>query len=224
MSISTTKKKCNPSKNEGANKRYVFIIILDQEMFWKSSLETHVYSMTIDSVIFLPSENPVVISISNDNEDDLEDLLSTQSSRHPPVFSTEIAKISRRSELNWATVSQSRSIENNQMWQFVQSGITDYHPRCWFQARCNEDINYDHYFNDGFDVLNLYQLTPMPYQLNDTLAAVKLLTEFLAVTRHQDRDFPTSTTNLEKCTESTAKSGRLEEDGNAFHDPTIQTW
>uniref|UniRef100_A0A1A9Z249 Uncharacterized protein n=1 Tax=Glossina pallidipes TaxID=7398 RepID=A0A1A9Z249_GLOPL len=58
----------------------------------------------------------------------------------------------------------------------------------------------------GSDVLNLYQLTLMLYQLNDTLVAIKLSTDFLAVNCHQDRYFPTSTTNLEKCTESTTKS------------------
>lgn len=52
----------------------------------------------------------------------------------------------------------------------------------------------------GSDVLNLHQLMPTTYQLNDTSGAVKLSTDLLAVNLHQDRYFSKSKTKLEKCT------------------------
>uniref|UniRef100_A0A1A9UDP8 Uncharacterized protein n=1 Tax=Glossina austeni TaxID=7395 RepID=A0A1A9UDP8_GLOAU len=107
--------------------------------------------MTIDCGIFIPCQSPEVISISDDNEPDLEHLFTRQHGRYSPVPLIQIALISQRSELNFATVSQSSFIWNKQMWQFLQNRFPDYGPRYLSQAHSIEDINCDHYFNDGFD-------------------------------------------------------------------------
>uniref|UniRef100_A0A1A9VU30 Uncharacterized protein n=1 Tax=Glossina austeni TaxID=7395 RepID=A0A1A9VU30_GLOAU len=96
------------------------------------------FNMTVGSVIFLPSQTLKTISISDNNEDDLEIVLSTQSNG---------------SGFDWTTISKPIFMEYSQMEQFLQSGAPDYGPRYESEARFNEVISYDHSFD--IELLNI---------------------------------------------------------------------
>uniref|UniRef100_A0A1A9VF70 Uncharacterized protein n=1 Tax=Glossina austeni TaxID=7395 RepID=A0A1A9VF70_GLOAU len=97
--------------------------------------ESHDSQMTLDSVIFLPSQTSEIISLSDDN--DLEIFVSTLSSTYNPISSIQVAQVSQRSEFNWSTVSQSIFIENNKMDQFLQSETPDYDSGCQTETLSN---------------------------------------------------------------------------------------
>uniref|UniRef100_A0A1A9VG29 Uncharacterized protein n=1 Tax=Glossina austeni TaxID=7395 RepID=A0A1A9VG29_GLOAU len=111
--------------------------------------ESYDSQMTLDSVIFLPSQTSEIISLSDDN--DLEIFVSTQSSTYNPISSIQVAQVSQKSEFNWSTDSQSIFMENNQMDQFLQSETPDYNSRYQTETLSDQIGSYDHYFNDSFD-------------------------------------------------------------------------
>ncbi|KAL9914348.1 uncharacterized protein ACN2A1_001438 [Glossina fuscipes fuscipes] len=113
--------------------------------------ENYNSQMTLDSVIFLPSHTSEIISLSDDNEDDLEIFVSTQASTYNSISSLQVAQISEGSEFNWATVSQSIFMANNEMDQFLQSETPNYDLRYQSETISDPIESYDRYFNDSFN-------------------------------------------------------------------------
>ncbi|KAL9872782.1 uncharacterized protein ACN427_014062 isoform 1-T1 [Glossina fuscipes fuscipes] len=113
--------------------------------------ESHDSQMTLDSVMFLPSQTSEIISLSDDNKDDPEIFVSTQPSTYNSISSLQAVQVSEGSEFNWATVSQSIFVANNQMDQFLQSETSNYNPRYQTETLSDPIESYDHYFNDSFD-------------------------------------------------------------------------
>uniref|UniRef100_A0A1A9V7W3 Uncharacterized protein n=1 Tax=Glossina austeni TaxID=7395 RepID=A0A1A9V7W3_GLOAU len=123
--------------------------------------ESYDSQMTLDSVSFSPSQSSEIISLSDDNEDDLEIFVSMQPCIYNSISSIQVAQVSQRLEFNWTTVSQSIFMENNRMDQFLQSETSDYDPRYQTETLSDQIESYDHYFNASFDdqLLNINILT-----------------------------------------------------------------
>uniref|UniRef100_A0A1B0BG54 Uncharacterized protein n=1 Tax=Glossina palpalis gambiensis TaxID=67801 RepID=A0A1B0BG54_9MUSC len=83
--------------------------------------------------------------------DDLEIFVSTQPSTYNPISSLQVAQVSEGSEFNWATVSQSIFMANNQTDQFLQSESPNYDLIYQTETLSDAIESYDHYFNDSFN-------------------------------------------------------------------------
>uniref|UniRef100_A0A1A9VT71 Uncharacterized protein n=1 Tax=Glossina austeni TaxID=7395 RepID=A0A1A9VT71_GLOAU len=132
--------------------------------------ESYGSQMTLGSVISLPSQTSEIISLSDDNG--LEIFVSMQPTTYNPISSIQVAQVSQRSGFNWASVSQSIFMDNNQMDQFLQSETRDYNPRYQIETLSDQIESYDYYFNDSFDD-HLLMFLPYPSRKSDQMLSEK---------------------------------------------------